>query len=81
MNALLEAALALLGAEKPPPEAGETRVKAARLAGLSVTGALDDHLAVSGCGDYAADNNEQKLVHHNPTLKATVVIAVPGGEA
>ncbi len=79
LNALVEAALRLLGAEKPGPlELARLGVKAARLAGLTVTGALDDHLAVSGCGGYATNNNEQRLVHHNPTLEAAVVIAVPG---
>jgi shikimate kinase len=79
INALVEAALRLLGAEKPSLlELARLGVKAARLAGLTVTGALDDHLAVSGCGGYATDNNKQRLVHHNPALEATVVIAVPG---
>ena len=63
VNALVEAVLRLRGWE-PPGLLGLARlgVRAARAAGLTVTGALDDHLAVSGCGVFATDNRRQAVV-------------------
>ena len=79
INALIGAALSLLGAGSPGL-LGLARlgVKAARLAGLTVTGALDDHLAVSGCGTYATDNREQRLLRSWSGPSWVVAVAVPG---
>ena len=79
VNALVRAALSLLGAERPGL-LGLARlgVEAARLAGLTVTGALDDHLVVSGCGIYATDNRAQRLVRSWSGPSWVVVVAVPG---
>jgi len=67
VNALVEAVLRLRG-HRPPGlmELARLGVEAARAAGLTVTGALDDHLAVSGCGLYVTDNRRQSLLRHEP---------------
>jgi len=65
VNSLVEAVARLRGAAPPAGlELARLGVEAARRAGLTVTGALDDHLAVSGCGLYATDNRRQRLVAH-----------------
>lgn len=63
VNALVEAVLRLQGHEPPGlRELARIGVEAARAAGLTVTGALDDHLAVSGCGAYVTRNPGQVLL-------------------
>ncbi|ALL00998.1 putative shikimate kinase II [Pyrodictium delaneyi] len=78
INALLEAVLGLYGVSLGVEELARLGVDAARRAGLTVTGALDDHLAVSGCGAYATDNTRQAIVTREPSLSGYAVIAVPG---
>jgi len=78
INALLEAVLGLHGVSLGVEELARLGVEAARRAGLTVTGALDDHLAVSGCGGYATDNTRQAIVAREPSLGGYAVIAVPG---
>ncbi len=83
VNAMLEAALRLLGVD---PEGlgveGLARlgVEAAWRAGLTVTGALDDHLSTLGCGLYLTRNPDTLLLHD--PLEAlgghVAVAAVPG---
>ncbi len=63
VNALLEAVIRLRGYEPPGlQELARLGVEAARAAGLTVTGALDDHLSVSGCGAYVTRNPDTLLL-------------------
>ena len=75
INALIVAILHLVGrADLGLLEVAQLGVRAARRAGLTVTGALDDHLATLGCGGYATDNRRRELVLHNPALEGHVAI-------
>ncbi len=79
VNALLEAVLRLRGVEPPGlPGLARLGVTAARKAGLTVTGALDDHAAVSGCGGYATDNRRQEILCTWKGWEGYAGIAVPG---
>ena len=79
INALILAALKLLGASDTGLETlARLGVKAARLAGLTVTGALDDHLVVSGCGTYLTNNPVQRVLAHLDAPSRFVAIIVPG---
>jgi shikimate kinase len=80
VNALAEAVLRLRGHAPPPlPVLARLGVEAARRAGLTVTGALDDHLAVSGCGAYATDNRRQAVLARPRLPQARyAAIAAPG---
>ncbi|BEP17813.1 shikimate kinase [Pyrofollis japonicus] len=78
INAALEAGLRLLGYQSSLLELAKLGVEVARAAGLTITGALDDHLAVSGCGTYATNNASQQLLRHIDGPEGLVVIAVPG---
>lgn len=78
VNALLEAVLGLHGVSLGVEELARLGVEAARRARLTITGALDDHLAVSGCGAYATDNKRQAIMAREPSLGGYAVIAVPG---
>lgn len=79
INALILAALELTGTSDPGPETlARLGVRAARLAGLTVTGALDDHLVVSGCGTYLTDNPGQRVLGHLDGPERFVAIIVPG---
>ncbi|KSW12413.1 hypothetical protein CF15_06710 [Pyrodictium occultum] len=78
VNALLEAVLRLHGVSVGVEELARLGVEAARRAGLTVTGALDDHLAVSGCGGYATDNTRQAIVARMPRVSGYAAVVVPG---
>jgi len=79
INALVQAALELVGSSDPGLETlARLGVRAARLAGLTVTGALDDHLVVSGCGTYLTDNPRQRVLAHLDGPERFVAIIVPG---
>lgn len=77
VNALLGAALRLHGVEPGLLELARLGVEAARRAGLTVTGALDDHLSTLGCGLYATDNARQLLAVHY-SLEGYAAIAAAG---
>lgn len=77
VNAVLAGLLDGLGIRVSVYELALLGVEAARKAGLTVTGALDDHLAVSGCGGYATVN-PHSLVRHEPSLGGWVGLLVRG---
>ena len=83
VNAMLQAALEILGVD--PRSLGLLRlarlgVEAARRAGLTITGALDDHLATLGSGVFYTRNPDQLLLHASPQSLCgkTAVIGVSG---
>ncbi|RUM46752.1 MAG: shikimate kinase [Hyperthermus sp.] len=78
INAGLAALMEAYGVKLDLLRLARLGVKAARMAGLTITGALDDHMAVSGCGAYATDNIAQRVVAVEPQLKAYVAIIVRG---
>ncbi len=78
IDAVLHALLNYCGVEVSRYERAVMGVEAAYRAGVTVTGALDDHLAVSGCGAYATINPDT-LVRHDPCLgRLYAGVAVPG---
>lgn len=75
IDAILDALLGYCGVEVGVYERALLGVAAARRAGLTVTGALDDHLAVAGCGAYATIN-PSSLVRHDPCMGGGVYVGV-----
>ena len=80
VNALLEAVFRLRGYEPPGlPGLARLGVEAARAAGLTVTGALDDHLSVSGCGAYVTRNPDALLLALPGIAGAGYAVVAPRG--
>jgi len=77
INAILADLLERLGIRVSVYELALLGVEAAKKAKLTVTGALDDHLAVSGCGGYATVN-PHKIVYHDPSLQGWTGLLVRG---
>lgn len=77
INAVLAGLLERLGVKVSVYELALLGVEAAKRAKLTVTGALDDHLAVSGCGGYATVN-PHKIVHHDPSLQGWAGLLIRG---
>jgi len=77
INAVLAGLLDRLGIRVSVYELALLGVEAAKKAQLTITGALDDHLAVSGCGGYATIN-PHKLAYHDPSLQGWVGLLVRG---
>jgi shikimate kinase len=77
INAVIDAVAKAAGLELELYRLARLGVEAAKKAGLTVTGALDDHLAVSGCGAYATIN-PYYLIRWEPRLSGWAVIVVSG---
>lgn len=52
-------------------------VRASTMAGLTITGALDDHMAALGRGLYLTDNEGLRLLLKSRALRAGVVLRIP----
>ncbi len=76
VNALIEAIFKMRRKNVDVETLALLGVEASKKAGITITGALDDHLAVSGCGGYVTDNRQKKIVNHTPTLEGYVAISV-----
>jgi shikimate kinase len=77
VNALLKALLEQGNIRTSLYELAMLGVEASRMAGVTVTGALDDHLAVSGCGAYATINPSH-VARWSPDLDGVALLLVRG---
>ena len=76
VNAIIEAILKAHGKNIDIETLALLGVEASKKANITITGALDDHLAVSGCGGYVTNNQQKKIVAHTPTLEGYVAISI-----
>ncbi|MCE4605652.1 MAG: shikimate kinase [Desulfurococcales archaeon] len=80
VNAMLAAVLEMHGVEADRGEIARKGVEAARLAGLTITGAYDDSLATLLPGVHITDNTKVRRLRTFPAPRAPVVLLIPREE-
>ncbi len=77
VNSIIKAVLDALGHEVRGEEVAYLGVEASRLAGITVTGALDDSLATMGSGVYITNNYEDVVIARYESPCYRVAIHIP----